>query len=69
MVIPDVMKPMLGDRITVEVIRDAGHAMAPEQPRAMSEAIAASAHRLYLSPATTTGAMDSDREAEVRRLC
>ena len=46
-VIPGVMKPYLGDRVTVQVIRDAGHAMAPEQPRAMADAIAAFARRVY----------------------
>ncbi|MEJ8851523.1 alpha/beta fold hydrolase [Variovorax rhizosphaerae] len=46
-VIPNVMKPMLGDRVTVQTIRDAGHAMAPEQPRAMSDAIAAFARSAY----------------------
>lgn len=45
-VIPNVMKPMLGDRVTVQVIRNAGHAMAPEQPRAMSDAIAGFARTL-----------------------
>ncbi|WP_051094469.1 alpha/beta fold hydrolase [Bordetella sp. FB-8] len=59
-VIPNVMKPMLGDRVTVEVIRDAGHAMAPEQPKAMSEAIAAFAYRLYLSTDSTESATDRD---------
>ena len=40
-VIPNVMQPLLGERrVTVRVIRDAGHAMAPEQPQAMSAAIA-----------------------------
>lgn len=39
-VVPNVMKPMLGDRVTVQVIPDAGHALAPEQPLAMAEAIA-----------------------------
>jgi pimeloyl-ACP methyl ester carboxylesterase len=51
-VIPDVMKPYLGDRVTVQVIRDAGHAMAPEQPRAMADAIAAFARRVYLKQST-----------------
>jgi pimeloyl-ACP methyl ester carboxylesterase len=41
------MKPLLGDRVTVQVIRDAGHALAPEQPRAMSDAIAAFARRVF----------------------
>jgi len=48
-VIPNIMKPMLGDRVTVEIVRDAGHAMAPEQPRAMSDAIASFARKLYLA--------------------
>jgi len=46
-VIPNVMKPMLGERVTVQVIRDAGHAMAPEQPHAMSDAIAAFARQVH----------------------
>ncbi len=46
-VVPHIMKPMLGDRVTVQIIRDAGHAMAPEQPRAMSDAIASFARKLY----------------------
>lgn len=46
-VVPGVMQPMLGDRVTVQVIADAGHAMAPEQPVAMSKAIAAFARALY----------------------
>ena len=46
-VVPNVMKPYLGDRVTVQVIRDAGHAMAPEQPRAMADAIAAFARDVY----------------------
>lgn len=46
-VIPDVMKPYLGDRVTVQVVRDAGHAMAPEQPQAMSDAIADFARAVY----------------------
>lgn len=39
-VVPNVMKPLLGDRVAVKIIRDAGHAMAPEQPQAMCDAIA-----------------------------
>ena len=35
-----VLKTALGDRVTVVVIPNAGHALAPEQPRAMSKAIA-----------------------------
>ncbi|WP_179283318.1 alpha/beta fold hydrolase [Bordetella genomosp. 9] len=46
-VVPDVMKPYLGDRVTVQTIRNAGHAMAPEQPRAMADAIAAFARHVY----------------------
>lgn len=42
-----VLKSMLGDRVTIVVIPNAGHALAPEQPRAMSDAIAAFAHRVY----------------------
>jgi pimeloyl-ACP methyl ester carboxylesterase len=45
-VIPNVMKPMLGDRVTVQVIRDAGHALAPEQPQSMADAIANFATRV-----------------------
>ncbi|MEJ8292343.1 alpha/beta fold hydrolase [Delftia tsuruhatensis] len=50
-VVPNVMKAYLGERVTVQVIRSAGHAMAPEQPRAMADAIAAFAHRVYLAQA------------------
>ncbi|UDG94396.1 alpha/beta fold hydrolase [Rhodococcus opacus] len=32
-VVPDVFKPMLGDRVTTAVVPDAGHAMAPNNPR------------------------------------
>lgn len=46
-VVPNVFKPMLEDRVTVEVISNAGHAMAPEQPKAMSDAIARFAHQMY----------------------
>ncbi|KAH7199009.1 uncharacterized protein B0J16DRAFT_353329 [Fusarium flagelliforme] len=38
-VVKDVMKPCLGDRVEVQVIKGAGHAMAPEQPEAMANAI------------------------------
>jgi pimeloyl-ACP methyl ester carboxylesterase len=41
-----VLKQSLGERVTVIVIPHAGHALAPEQPRAMAEAIAAFARRL-----------------------
>lgn len=42
-----VLKSMLGDRVTVVVIKNAGHAMAPEQPKAMADAIATFAKRVY----------------------
>ncbi|WPG41426.1 alpha/beta fold hydrolase [Variovorax sp. EBFNA2] len=48
-VIPNVMQLYLGARVTEQVIRDAGHAMAPEQPRAMALAVGAFAHRMYLT--------------------
>lgn len=48
-VVPDVMKPYLGDRVTVEIIRNAGHALAPEQPKAMADAIARFARKVYAS--------------------
>jgi pimeloyl-ACP methyl ester carboxylesterase len=41
-----VLKAALGDRVTIVVVPHAGHALAPEQPRAMAEAIAAFARRL-----------------------
>ncbi|MCY1208164.1 3-oxoadipate enol-lactonase [compost metagenome] len=46
-VVPNVFGPMLGDRVTTAVIPDAGHALAPEQPAAMSDAIARFARRVY----------------------
>lgn len=46
-VVPNVFKPMLGDRVTVEAIPNAGHAMAPEQPEAMARAIARFTRRVY----------------------
>jgi pimeloyl-ACP methyl ester carboxylesterase len=46
-VVPNVMKPYLGSRVTEQVIRDAGHAMAPEQPRAMADALAQFARKIY----------------------
>lgn len=42
-----VLKGMLGDRVTVVVLKNAGHAMAPEQPQAMAAAIAAFARGVY----------------------
>lgn len=46
-VVPNIMKPYLGDRVTVQTVLDAGHAMAPEQPQAMCDAIAAFAKHIY----------------------
>jgi pimeloyl-ACP methyl ester carboxylesterase len=48
-VVPNIMKPYLGDRVTVQVIKNAGHSMAPEQPLAMSQAIVAFAKKIYAS--------------------
>lgn len=42
-----VLKSMLGDRVQVVVIPNAGHAMAPEQPKAMADAIATFARKVY----------------------
>jgi pimeloyl-ACP methyl ester carboxylesterase len=39
-----VLKSALGDRVTVVLIPNAGHALVPEQPEAMASAIAAFAH-------------------------
>lgn len=50
-VIPDVMQHYLGERVTVQVLKDCGHAMAPEQPKAMANAIAQFANRVYDIPA------------------
>ncbi len=41
-----VLKAALGDRVTVVVIPNAGHALVPEQPEAMAKAIAAFARSL-----------------------
>ncbi len=41
-----VLKAALGDRVTVVVIPNAGHALAPEQPRAMAKAIEDFARKL-----------------------
>jgi pimeloyl-ACP methyl ester carboxylesterase len=46
-VVPNIMKALIGDRVTVQVVRRAGHAMAPEQPRAMSDAIGDFAKRIF----------------------
>ena len=42
-----VMKSMLGNRVSITVIPHAGHALAPEQPAAMADAIAAFARGIY----------------------
>ena len=41
------MKPFLGDRVTEQVILNAGHSMAPEQPQAMCDAICKFADQMY----------------------
>jgi pimeloyl-ACP methyl ester carboxylesterase len=46
-VVKNVFEPALGTRVEVHTIQDAGHAMAPEQPKAMADAIAAFARRCY----------------------
>ncbi|WP_321883318.1 alpha/beta fold hydrolase [Paraburkholderia bannensis] len=46
-VVRGVFKTMMPERVSVEVVPNAGHAMAPEQPRAMSDAIARFARRVY----------------------
>lgn len=43
----NVLKSMVGDRVEIVVIPHASHALAPEQPQAMSNAIAAFAHKVY----------------------
>lgn len=48
-VIPNIMKPYLGDRVTEAVIQNAGHALVPEQPQAMSAAISSFVHRVLAS--------------------
>jgi pimeloyl-ACP methyl ester carboxylesterase len=45
-----VLKSMLGERVTTVVIPNAGHALAPEQPAAMADAIAAFARRVHGHP-------------------
>lgn len=42
-----VLKSMLGNRVTITVIPNAGHALAPEQPKAMADAIAGFAQRVF----------------------
>ena len=42
-----VLKSMLGDRVTIVVIPNASHALFPEQPKAVTRAIATFAWRIY----------------------
>lgn len=42
-----VLKSMLGDRVTIIVIPNASHALFPEQPNAVAQAIATFARRVY----------------------
>ena len=51
-VVPNIMKPYLGERVTEQVILNAGHSMAPEQPKAMSDAVCQFADRMYASHQT-----------------
>lgn len=46
-VVPKIMKPYLGDRVTEGLILNAGHSMAPEQPQAMCDAICEFAEDIY----------------------
>ncbi|VXC06721.1 alpha/beta fold hydrolase [Pseudoclavibacter sp. 8L] len=39
-VIPNIYRPMLGERVTVQTIENAGHALLPEQPEAFARAVA-----------------------------
>ncbi|OAL02253.1 alpha/beta-hydrolase [Phaeosphaeriaceae sp. SRC1lsM3a] len=48
-VVKDVFKPLLGDRVEVRTVSGVGHAMAPEQPRDMAKEIAAFARRFRSS--------------------
>lgn len=41
-----VLKNVLGEQVTVVVLPNAGHAMAPEQPKAMADAISTFAKRV-----------------------
>lgn len=42
------LKDLLGDKVTVQVIANAGHALVPEQPRAVAQAITAWVRNLPL---------------------
>lgn len=45
-VVKDVMKAYLGDRVQVEVVKGAGHAMFPERPAPVTDAVARFARQL-----------------------
>jgi pimeloyl-ACP methyl ester carboxylesterase len=49
-VIPNILKSMLGNRVEHKIIAGAGHAMAPERPREMANAIALFAKKVYGTP-------------------
>jgi pimeloyl-ACP methyl ester carboxylesterase len=42
-----VLKSLLGDRVTIVVIPNASHALFPEQPKAVTQAITTFARRIY----------------------
>jgi pimeloyl-ACP methyl ester carboxylesterase len=46
-VVPKIMKPFLGERVTEQVILNSGHSMAPEQPQAMCDAICEFSDQVY----------------------
>ncbi|WP_339437641.1 alpha/beta hydrolase [Pseudomonas sp. EL_65y_Pfl1_R32] len=46
-VIPNILRSMLGDRVEHKTIAHSGHAMAPEKPREMASAIAEFTKRVY----------------------
>jgi pimeloyl-ACP methyl ester carboxylesterase len=46
-VVKNVLQALVGDRVETKVIDGSGHAMAPERPKEMAEAIAAFANRVY----------------------
>ncbi|WP_083672020.1 alpha/beta fold hydrolase [Sphingomonas montana] len=46
-VVKNVLQALIPDRVETRVIAGSGHAMAPEKPREMAEAIAAFAKRVY----------------------
>jgi pimeloyl-ACP methyl ester carboxylesterase len=50
-----VLHSMLGDRVTIVVIPNASHALFPEQPDAVAEAIATFAHRVYANATPQKG--------------